>query len=185
MSRLLGFSICLLCLAACNPRQHRQTLADLAPSGFVVLDSTAGHLNGDTLQDLILVLKNPHEDSISQAGDTTVQRPLLIFLRQPDGTLQLSARSDNAVYCISCGGVMGDPFQGISILGNKFSVLHYGGSALRWSRTITFIYNDGAWWLHDDALQSFDVDDNDDGIIEHQHAEDYDKQSFLAFDIYR
>ena len=48
---------------------------------------------------------------------------------------------------------MGDPYTGMTLKKNYFSVEHEGGSSDKWSRIITFKYNldDGSYYLHKDA----------------------------------
>jgi hypothetical protein len=43
----------------------------------------------------------------------------------------------------------GDPFQGVSVRRNTFTVDHYGGSAWRWTNAYTFNYSrvDKTWQL--------------------------------------
>jgi hypothetical protein len=104
-------------------------------------------LNGDGRADFLLVL----EKDKAPSGDETLQgqRPLLILTRQPDGALKLARRNDRVVYCSTCGGAMGDPFQPPSVGTKTFSVSAYGGSAWRWSVDYRFNYSrrDDAWQL--------------------------------------
>ncbi len=62
-------------------------------------------LNRDGQDDYLLVLEKPNVDE--------QQRSLLILTRQADGSLKLVKQNNKAVYCSNCGGMMGDPFQGI------------------------------------------------------------------------
>lgn len=77
------------------------------------------------------------------------QRPLLILVRGAEGTLKEARRNSKVVYCSSCGGVMGDPFQGVEVGPKTFTVSHYGGSAWRWSVDYKFNYSrrDDTWQL--------------------------------------
>jgi hypothetical protein len=51
--------------------------------------------------------------------------------------------------CSRCGGVWGDPFEGVTAESGRFTVEHYGGSAWRWRVDFTFAYSrrDRAWQL--------------------------------------
>lgn len=109
---------------------------EFIPAGFSILDTATGDLNHDGYTDYLLVLKN---DAEQLATDTA--RPLIILHGQQDGTSKVVARNDSIVLCFGCGGVMGDPFTGISVNDNSFTIAHYGGSGWRWTRTITFQYN--------------------------------------------
>ena len=65
-------------------------------------------------------------------------RHLLIIQGEKDGTFKIVANNDSIVLCFGCGGVFGDPYAGITVKDNYFSIEHYGGSAWRWTRIITF-----------------------------------------------
>ena len=43
------------------------------------------------------------------------KRPLLILIRQSNGTLKQVAQNDNAVYCVDCSGIIGDPYMNMII----------------------------------------------------------------------
>jgi hypothetical protein len=109
---------------------QNKTIQNFIPAGYVLLDSASGDLNRDSYRDLVLVLKkNREEDSVD------VPRPLLLLLGSAAG-YSLAGRNDNVVLCYSCGGVFGDPYQGITIKNGYFSIEHYGGSNWRWTRVI-------------------------------------------------
>lgn len=104
--------------------------------------------NGDGLQDYIFVLENAvseHPSSDEEEG----QRVLKIAIRRPDNSLKLAKTNDKAVYCATCGGAFGDPFNGITASSKTFSIHHYGGSGWRWANTSQFNYSrrDDTWQL--------------------------------------
>jgi hypothetical protein len=116
--------------------------------GALSLAFEAADLNGDGLQDFVLVL----EKQKAKASDPDIeenQRPLLILIRRPEGSMLLAARNEKIVYCSGCGGVFGDPFEGIKAGLKTFTVYHYGGSAWRWSIEYKFNYSrrDNTWQL--------------------------------------
>lgn len=122
------------------------------PEGFTVMDTVYGNLNKDKYKDMIMVLKDVHEDIVSDS-----KRPLMLFLGKADGTFTLAAKNDNVVLCFGCGGVHGDPYEQVVIKNGYFSVEHYGGSGWRWTRIITFKYSDKDknWLLHKDGGVSY------------------------------
>ncbi len=105
-----------------------------------VLAVERGDLNRDGREDAVLVL---------EPADPDAPRPLLLLVRDAKDTLKLAKRSDKAVYCRECGGMMGDPFQGITIAKGRFTIEHYGGSSWRWSSNFTFGWSrrDQSWQL--------------------------------------
>jgi hypothetical protein len=149
-----------LAVLACLPSFARDG-ADLLPEEEIppairpfVLEGTLplalekADLDGDGLQDAVLVLEkqktSPDAPDIEEG-----QRPLLVLLGQPDGSYRLAKRNDRIVYCSTCGGIMGDPFQWVEVGPRTFTVHHYGGSAWRWSNAFTFNYSrrDHTWQL--------------------------------------
>lgn len=123
---------------------------------YFAIAYVSGDLNGDKRPDGILVLQFDGEDK-------EAERPLLILIRAADGSLSVAKRNDKAVFCEGCGGMMGDPFVHITIGANKFSVVHYGGSAWRWSDEATFAYSrrDNTWQLTLVEITSFHASDPD------------------------
>lgn len=99
-----------------------------------------GDLNRDGREDVVLVL---------EPQDPEQPRPLLILVRDAKGALKLAKRSAKAVFCRNCGGMMGDPFQGVVVEKGRFTIQHYGGSAWRWSSNFTFGWSrrDQSWQL--------------------------------------
>ena len=122
-------------------------LLKFIPEGYTVLDTAMGDLNFDQFQDLILVLKPIGEDTAMDA--TGYDRPLIILLGHADNTYSLAARNDHVVYCFQCGGLFGDPYDGVEIKKGFFTVHHFGGSNDRWSNDITFKYSKekSTWYL--------------------------------------
>jgi hypothetical protein len=125
--------------------------AEVAPfveSGTKAIALEKGDLNGDRREDFILVLEkeNPAKD---QYDFPVNQRPLLILLRDADGKLTSAKRNERIIMCSRCGGVWGDPFEGVAAGRNAFTVEHYGGSNWRWKYSYKFNYSriDLTWQL--------------------------------------
>lgn len=132
--------------AGCTVPFPEQIPAELRPfvlPGTRALCAVGADLNTDGLRDYVLVLQKEKEDTAA-LGLPETQRPLLVVVRRPGGTLQVAARNDRVVYCAECGGVFGDPFEGVQAGPGTFTVLHYGGSAWRWRTDYTFRYAQGA-----------------------------------------
>lgn len=122
--------------------------AAFIPKGFELLDYETGDLNGDGRSDVVLVLKNVNEDSLDM-DDAANNRPLLLLTRQADNKLKLAARNDEVIMCKQCGGVFGDPYEGITVGKNMLTINFYGGSAWRWGVEYKFKYDAAAknWML--------------------------------------
>jgi hypothetical protein len=175
-------------------KQHDKLKPEIKslPSGFIpenyaILDTASGDLNLDTYPDMILILKKHGEDSTSDVVEHPEKRPLLILLGQQDKSYKLAARCDNAVYCVDCGGMMGDPFQEIVIKKGFFSIEHYGGSSWRWTRTVTFKYadDDNYWYLFKDGGDSYHASDPEKVTTKIRTIKDFGKVRFDKFNIYK
>ena len=106
-------------------------------------------LNGDRLKDYILVLERENPTVKDEYDFPKNQRPLLILVRGTGNKLTEEKRNEVIVMCSECGGMMGDPFAGITVGRNTFTVNHYGGSAWRWTADYKFNYSriDKTWQL--------------------------------------
>lgn len=118
---------------------------------FIEIDATpialeTADLNGDGRTDFLVVTERAKIAGEKSQDD---ERSLLILIRRANGKLNIAARNELVVYCRSCGGVMGDPFAGVEVKRNGFTVNNYGGSNLRWSESYQFNYSrrDKTWQL--------------------------------------
>ena len=162
----------------------KDSLSKDIPSEYAMLDSASGNLNRDEYRDLLIVFKKHDESETSDVNDNPVDRPLLIYLGKPDGKYQLVARNDKTVMCYSCGGMWDDPYEGLAIKNGYFTIEHYGGSAWRWSRYITFKYSekDSKWYLHKDGGDSYHANDPENVEIDIKTVDDFGIVEFEVFE---
>lgn len=162
-------------------------LKNFVPKGYDVLDLTKGDLNRDGYPDAIMVLYKKGEEKTSDVINHPEKRPLLVLTGQADKAYKLATRSDNAVYCVDCGGQMGDPFTGITIKNGYFSVEHYGGSGWRWTRIVTFKYSpqEKKWFLYKDGGERFNAITHEEAKTDILTVKNFGKVSFESFDIYK
>ena len=149
---LLALSLsCAAPAAAAAQAEELQVPAEVRPfveAGTKAIALEAADLNGDGRGDYVLVLEreNPAKDE----DDFPVkQRPLLLLVRGADGVLAAPKRNERLVMCSRCGGVFGDPFEGVEAGRNTFTVNFYGGSNWRWKYSYKFNYSriDRTWQL--------------------------------------
>lgn len=165
MKKIIFFSVISLSIIFEIQAQEKVVPAELKPfieKGFEVLDFAKGDLDGDKFQDYVLILKIQGEDTITFDNiNPEPERPLLIIIRQADKKLKKVEMSNGLVLCKTCGGMMGDPYQGISVGTGKFSINFYGGSSWRWSDTYTFQYDKilKNWYLEEHASVSYHTSD--------------------------
>lgn len=160
---LAGWLALLFCLAiapafALKPPAFPKTGKD--PSsfvlpGFFLLKEARGDLNKDGQEDAALILASQDEKSM-KPGDPAPPRYLLLLLKSPEG-YALSAMSSDIVLKKDDGGMMGDPFQDLSISKGSVVLMFYGGSRDRWDITYRFRYQNGDWYLIGKTLTDFDA----------------------------
>jgi hypothetical protein len=123
---------------------------------YQILDTMTGDLNRDKYMDMLIVLQ-----SDAKFVSTEEARPLLILIGTPSGDLKKVEENDSVVLCEGCGGVWGDPYDGLAIKNGFFSVEHYGGSSDRWTEIMTFKYSEkeNTWILHRQAGVTYSVFD--------------------------
>ncbi|MCZ4224824.1 hypothetical protein [Pedobacter rhodius] len=162
-------------------------LKNFIPKDYDVLDLTRGDLNRDAYPDAIMVLYKKGEEKTSDVISHPEKRPLLLLIGQADKTYKLATQNDNAVYCVDCGGQMGDPFTGITIKNGYFSVEHYGGSGWRWTRIITFKYaaQEKNWFLYKDGGEHFHAISHEEVKTDVKTVKNFGKVPFVKFDIYK
>ncbi|GAA4470363.1 hypothetical protein GCM10023093_31490 [Nemorincola caseinilytica] len=123
------------------------------PKGYDSVYSARGDMNKDGLEDVAIVLAK----TVQEPGDENVNddpakdadegyRYLVVLLRTANGW-KLGGKSATAVYCRTCGGVFGDPFESITIKKGVMVIEHYGGSHTRWAVTTRFQYRGDAFYL--------------------------------------
>ena len=200
--RLLFFVLLagLLPLTAIAKHKHKKSVPDeILPfiiKGYSVLDTKSGDINKDGIDDIILILKKDGEDSTSVVTDHPEARPLLLLIRSRNDKLTLAARNDSTVYCVNCGGMLGDPYIEIVIKNGYFTIEHYGGSSWRWTRDITYKYStkDKWWYLHRDGSTYMKMNPSDDpdaevmikdGPDEIRTEKNFGKVRFEDFSIYK
>lgn len=162
-------------------------LQKFIPENYLLLDSLSSDLNQDGLKDYLLILKNKGEVALSNVVEHPEKRPLLILIQNKSNQLELKSKNENVVYCVDCGGMMGDPYVTMVYKDGYFSIEHYGGSTWRWTRIITFKYNKTKddWFLHKDSSESFRVDDTEKVQTNIKTTKDFGVVRFNEFDIYR
>lgn len=119
-----------------------KTVQDFIPTGWDTLTQVHCDINADKQTDEVLVLKMKEEEDSSKTS-----RLFLILFKTDKGTYELKGYSPTAVFCISCGGIYGDPFSSVTVKGRVVTIRHYGGSTWRWAYEHKFEWKEGDWAL--------------------------------------
>ena len=115
--------------------------------GMTAIALETADLNGDGTRDYILVTEKSKPQPTPDDADD--KRFLLILVRDRASKLKPAKRSEKVVYCRSCGGAFGDPFDSVEVKRNSFVIYNYGGSWQRWGDYYQFNYSrrNGTWQL--------------------------------------
>jgi hypothetical protein len=152
MKRVLFLLLLLYPVLAAAQNEEVKVPDEVKPfveRGMIAIALESGDLNGDGTKDYVLVLSTPPGPGGANDDSGIALRPTLVLTRDGSGKLTVAARNDQVAFCRECGGVMGDPFQGVQIQGSGFRVSNYGGSNWRWSNEFRFAYSrrDQIWEL--------------------------------------
>ncbi|MEY4934191.1 MAG: hypothetical protein RIS64_550 [Bacteroidota bacterium] len=150
------------------------------PKGFIMKAFVQGNLNGDDIEDVLLVVENP--------ANTALPRSVLVLEGQKDATLKVADVGAKAALCHDCGGMMGDPFQDAVILkDNTFQLNFFGGSREKWVRSVDFQYdtNSKKWLLVRNEHHAYDNGNADKPIHTLKTAADkgFVKMPLATFDV--
>jgi hypothetical protein len=195
MKQLPLFLMLFIMVVSCKEKTDESTidkdspeaLLTFIPKNYMLKDTVRGDLNLDGIKDLILVLNKEDEEQTSDVIENPEKRLMLILLGQKNNTYQKARQSENAIYCYDCGGMLGDPFQKITIKDGEFAIEHFGGSSWRWARTSKFKYikDSEDWYLIEDALVNSHSGDPDNIEVVIKTAKDFGDVKFEDFDIYK
>lgn len=172
-----------------------EKLKSFIPKGYEAIAEKKGNLNLDKTEDCILVIRKTTEETTSNMDEGKPdKRIVLLLLGQKDGSYKLAYKNINAVYCIDCGGVFGDPFSGISIKNGYFSIEHKIAGGHHWEQIITFKFNKtkNNWYLYKDHFINYVLNTSNDPNAEALIADvdklktvkDFGEISFQNFNIY-
>jgi hypothetical protein len=172
-----------------------QKLKPFVPKDYEVIAQKSGDLNLDKIDDYILVLRKASEETTSNYNENKPdKRPLLLLLGKKDGSYKLAYKNENAAYCIDCGGVFGDPFDGIAIKNGYFSIEHRISGGHHWEQITTFKFNTSKnnWYLYKDHFINYVLNPSSDpnaqaliaDVDELKTVKDFGEISFQQFNIY-
>lgn len=177
---LFGFSLADTCgTEILLPQKCKELVAGIGtPLQVCVAD-----VNGDSSDDYVVAVqldRDPGNDAVDESD-----RELVVIVKK-GGSYTVAVKSNKAIFCSTCGGVMGDPFESIEAGKKWFSISHSGGSRDRWSCTFKFGYSrrDKNWQLIEVKNYSLDtMDESDPGkTTVHKPPKDFGLITFEEFD---
>ncbi|WP_240655486.1 hypothetical protein [Paraburkholderia phosphatilytica] len=165
-----------------------KAIASQIPAGYQVMLWKAGLLDRSGADGYLVVAHRPDDSK-----ETPSPRPLMIFVRNPDGTFRLAARNDHVVMRADAGGQC-DPFadgvedgQGLTVKDRYFTVENGEACGDHWTDYITFHYDDlhRDWLFHKEIVQSFSYDELVNGKPGKTTVTNADRARPVTFDAWR
>jgi hypothetical protein len=158
---LLSFVVSAIVVHA-QDKPVPEKLKPFVSPDYEMLDYANSDMNGDGLQDYILILKPVGEDTMTfDNPHWDAPRILWMIVGEKGGKLKPLFSNSELVMCRQCGGAMGDPFESIKAKPGVLTLDFYGGSSWRWAETITFMYDKlkKNWFLQTHSISSFQAGD--------------------------
>ncbi|WP_308990388.1 hypothetical protein QLS71_002750 [Mariniflexile litorale] len=125
---------------SCKNQENKKSEIIQTPKSFKILDETKGDLDKDGISEKVIVYDTEKET------DLGTERQIFIYKINND-KWELWKKSVGAILPSKHGGMMGDPFEGISIERNCIVINHFGGSREKWNYTHRFRYQSGDFQL--------------------------------------
>ncbi|WP_378184079.1 hypothetical protein [Aquimarina sp. SS2-1] len=143
MNKRISTSILILFIFSflpCISQENEKNETINTPKYFRILDETEGDLDKDEIPEKVIVYDT------EKNTDFGTERQIYIYKKNKD-RWQLWKKSVGAILPSEHGGMMGDPFVGISVERNCIVINHFGGSRQKWNYTHRFRYQNGAFEL--------------------------------------
>ncbi len=154
--RLAFFFILLICLKAqaqesayVYPAIARAgtQVKEFLPAGWDTLATAHGDLNKDSIPDLAVVIERKKTVSTKESEYPEAEPRMLLVLFKSKTGLTLALKSNGAILLADEGGMMGDPFQGLSIWSGCVVTHFFGGSVDKWNLSHRYRYQQGDFYL--------------------------------------
>lgn len=110
--------------------------------GLKQMATVTGDLDKDKIPEKVVVFDTKRESE----SDMGTEREIHIY-KKTNGDWKLWHQSIGAVLPSENGGMMGDPFESLSIEKGSIVIKHFGGSREKWSYTHRFRYQNNTWEL--------------------------------------
>lgn len=119
-----------------------KSIEQFVPDDYFILDSANSSTENNKFLALVLA------PVLEQEKDSFVEtNRRLVILKETTSGWEKMAQNDELILCRSCGGVFGDPYDGLDIEKNLLTISNYGGSAWRWGNVHIFRYQNNQWEL--------------------------------------
>lgn len=125
---------------SCKSQGNKQSELIKTPKSFKILDEKEGDLDKDGVSEKVIVYDTEKET------DLGTERQIFIY-KKKNNKWTLWKKSVGAILPSQHGGMMGDPFEGISIERNCIVIHHFGGSVGKWNYAHRFRFQNEEFQL--------------------------------------
>ena len=125
---------------SCNSQENNKVELIQVPESFTLIDETEGDLDKDGVPEKVVVYDTNIET------DLGTERQIYIYKKNNDAW-ELWNKSSGAVLSSLHGGMMGDPFEELTIERNCIVINHFGGSRQKWNYTHRYRFQKGEFQL--------------------------------------
>ena len=138
-----------------------------------ILHWKKGDINNDKISDFIVVLQNEYPNKeLTGMGNSYSRLVVLVETLKGYPNFKIASINHNILECSNCGGAgVGDPFRGISIKNNYFSIEQLFGACDKSFIVTTFKYENGKWFLYkigQDDYSCNEVNENEEIKVIHK-----------------
>lgn len=132
--------------------RFKKYLTEFIPTGWVILDSVSFDYNNDSFLDYVVIIETIENVEYKKKwGNEEMEmddKPRILFVLKGTGNAYLlDCQANELILTSGQGGMMGDPYQGIYVSGNKICTSFWGGSREKWNLSHCFVYQNGNWIL--------------------------------------
>lgn len=125
---------------SCKSQENKKSEIIQKPKSFKIIEEIEGDLDKDGISEKVIVYDTEKEI------DLGTERQIYIYKKKKNNW-ELWEKSIGAILPSEHGGMMGDPFEGISIERNCIVINHFGGSRQKWNYTHRFRFQSGEFQL--------------------------------------
>ena len=105
-----------------------------------IMGDVTGDLDKDGIAERVIVFET------DRAGEDGFERDLIVYKAENDVWTEWK-KSSTAILGSEGGGMMGDPFQAVSIENGLIITEHFGGSSWKWNELDKYRFQDGEFYL--------------------------------------
>lgn len=133
-------------------KRSKENLIEFIPTGWVILDSVSFDYDNDSLLDYVVIIETIKDVEYSKMWGTAEtemnDKPRVLFvLNGTKNGFLLTCQANELILTSNQGGMMGDPYQGISVSDNRICTSFWGGSGEKWNLSHCFDYKENNWVL--------------------------------------